>query len=114
MLSAGQQSICSFGCYNIEMKVHFFNHQLQKKLAMKYGYYAAFSFSLTFSGDEIFPLGPTLMKPYARTDIMGVEEKVFNYRYTCNVFLQSIVALKTTIDQPHVFFWTAVCHIVNI
>jgi DDE superfamily endonuclease len=33
-----------------------------------------------FIGDDIFPLGPTLMKPYTRNDQMATKEKIFNYR----------------------------------
>ena len=33
-----------------------------------------------FIGDEIFPLMPNLMKPFARRDKLNISEKVYNYR----------------------------------
>ena len=48
-----------------------------------------------FSGDEIFPLTQTLMKPYARTDIMSITEKVYNYRWMWLIF--SLIWFWTTI-----------------
>ena len=36
--------------------------------------------SFHFVGDDIFPLTPLLMKPYARANQLTIEQKVFNYR----------------------------------
>jgi hypothetical protein len=42
-----------------------------------------------FIGDDIFPLTPTLMKPYTRGDQMAIKEKIFNYRY--NLIILTVV-----------------------
>ena len=34
-----------------------------------------------FLGDDIFPLMPTLMKPYSRGDHISAKERIFNYKY---------------------------------
>lgn len=33
-----------------------------------------------FVGDEIFPLRLNLLRPYARKNLLGITQKVFNYR----------------------------------
>ncbi|XP_011345751.1 protein ALP1-like [Ooceraea biroi] len=35
-----------------------------------------------FVGDEIFPLRLNLLRPYARKNLLGIAQKVFNYRFS--------------------------------